>query len=319
MYQLKFKRVKFLNIFFIIALLCTFSCKQENVKEKSSINVDIAEKLSIETKGKVVIHKNFKSKNVIPRNVEVFLPHGYDTSNKKYKVLYMHDGQNVFNPKTSYTGIDWGVDETIDSLIKTGSIKNTIVVAPWNTERKRFSEYMPEAPAEATNNPEAKAALKQNTGFDSLYSDEYLKFLVEELKPFIDKTYNVSTKMEDTSIMGSSMGGLISLYGICKYPEVFGAAGCVSTHWPVPILGEAYIKTLPSTLPDPKTHKIYFDFGTEGLDAQYEPFQKQVDQMMKDKGYEEGKNWITKKFEGDGHNEKSWNERIHVPLEFLLQ
>ena len=312
--------MKILKIITVLALLCLISCKQESFEKKLLVSTDIATVLPSKTKGKVIIHENFKSKHVIPRNVEVFLPDGYDAnSEKKYNVLYMHDGQNVFNSKTSYTGIDWGVDEAVDSLIKIAKIKNTIVVAPWNTVKKRFSEYMPEAPAELTNSAEVKAALKQNTGFDDLYSDEYLKFLVEELKPFIDKTYNVYTKMENTSIMGSSMGGLISLYAICKYPEVFGAAGCVSTHWPVPVLGEAYMKTLPSTLPDPKTHKIYFDFGTETLDAQYEPYQKQVDQMMLDKGYIKGKNWITKKFEGSAHDEKSWNDRVEIPLEFLLQ
>ncbi|WP_298546291.1 alpha/beta hydrolase-fold protein [uncultured Aquimarina sp.] len=312
--------MKLIKSISILTLLLLFSCKQEPAKRKLLAQLDIAEKLSVITKGKVIIHENFKSEHVIPRNVEVFLPDGYDANSKDtYNVLYMHDGQNVFNSKTSYTGIDWGVDETIDSLIKIGKIKNTIVVAPWNTVKKRFSEYMPEAPSEVTNSAEVKAALKQNTGFDDLYSDEYLKFLVEELKPFIDKTYNVSTKAENTSIMGSSMGGLISLYAICKYPEVFGAAGCVSTHWPIPVLGEAYIKTLPTTLPDPKTHKIYFDFGTETLDAQYEPYQKQVDQMMIDKGYTKGENWITKKFEGASHDEKSWNERVHIPLEFLLK
>ncbi len=310
--------MKFLKTISIAIVLALLSCKQQP-KAEENVGIETVEKEEEKT-SEIIVYKDFESKYVIPRNVEVFLPTGYDaTSIEKYKVLYMHDGQNVFNSETSYTGIDWGVDEAIDSLMKIGKIKNTIVVAPWNTVKKRFSEYMPKAPAEISENPQAKASLKENTGYDALYSDEYLKFLVEELKPFIEKTYNVSSKTEDTSIMGSSMGGLISLYAICKYPEVFGSAGCVSTHWPVQILGEAYIKTLPTTLPDPATHKIYFDFGTEGLDAQYEPFQKQVDKMMVAKGYTESNNWITKKFDGAGHNEKSWNERVHIPLEFLLQ
>jgi len=269
-------------------------------------------------KSKIIIHENFQSKYVDARNVEVFLPEGYNSeSDVKYQVLYMHDGQNVFNPKTSYTGIDWGVDEAVDSLIKAGVIKNTIVVAPWNTV-KRFSEYMPKAPAKASEGAKMRKGLKKNTGYDSLYSDEYLRFLVEELKPFIDKTYNTSTKVEHTSIMGSSMGGLISLYAICKYPMVFGAAGCVSTHWPVPNLGDEYIKTLPESLPSPENHKIYFDFGTETLDAQYEPYQNEVDKIMITKGYIKDVNWMTEKFEGASHSEKSWKERIHIPLKFLL-
>lgn len=301
----------------IVVLLCWMAFTQQADKTKTYEVQTYGESLS--DKGEIIMYENFESKYVIARNVEVFLPYGYDAgSSEKYKVLYMHDGQNVFNSKTSYTGIDWGVDEALDSLIKIGKVKNTIVVAPWNTVAKRFSEYMPKAPAEVTESPEVRAALKENTGFDALYSDEYLKFLVEELKPFIDKTYNVSTKTEDTSIMGSSMGGLISLYAICTYPEVFGAAGCVSTHWPIPTLGELYIGTLPATLPSPENHKIYFDFGTEGYDAQYEPFQNQVDTLMIAKGYTKDENWTTLKFDGADHDEKSWNARVHIPLEFLL-
>jgi len=304
-----------LTTFLVTVVL--IGCNQ--TKTSSTQAIVTSDSTSALEESKVVIHKNFESKFVDARNVEVFLPKGYDeNSTEKYHVLYMHDGQNVFNPETSYTGIDWGVDETLDSLLENGKIKKTIVVAVWNNGPKRFVEYMPKAPAEATATPEAKKGLKDNTGFDQLYSDDYLQFLVQELKPFIDKTYNVSTLVEDTSVMGSSMGGLISLYVICKYPKVFGAAGCVSTHWPVPVLGDAFIGTLAASLPDPETHKIYFDFGTEGLDAQYEPFQIKVDKIMTDKGYTQEKNWITKKFEGAGHNEKSWKSRIHIPLEFLL-
>lgn len=272
------------------------------------------------TKGKVLMIKNFESKHVVARNVEIYLPPNYDENAKEpYNVLYMQDGQNVFNPETAWTKIDWGVDEMLDSLITHGIVKKTIVVAPWNTYSTRFIEYMPAAPKEATDNDEARKALKENFGGEKLLSDEYLRFLVEELKPYIDKTYNVSTKPEDTSIAGSSMGGLISLYAISKYPEIYGSAGCVSTHWPIPNIVPAYMATLPSTLPNPKNHRIYFDYGTKTLDSLYEPHQIKVDQIMRDKGYVEGKNWVTKKFEGAGHDEKSWNARAHIILEFLLK
>ncbi|MCB0506041.1 MAG: esterase [Cyclobacteriaceae bacterium] len=293
---------------YLLTLVVTLSCSESNKNSDSQNNEH----------SQVILLENFKSKFVDNRNVEVFLPTGYDAnSDTPYKVLYMHDGQNVFNPKTSYTGIDWGVDEAVDSLIKIGKIKKTIVVASWNTP-KRFNEYMPKAPDDITEEPEMKEKLLENSGYDQLYSDEYLRFLVEELKPYVDSTYNTSTKLVDTSIMGSSMGGLISLYAICKYPDVFGAAGCISTHWPVPVLGEAYIKTLPESLPSPENHRIYFDHGTETLDAQYEPFQIKVDSIMVAKGFTKGENWITKTFEGAEHNEKSWKARIHIPLEFLL-
>ncbi len=308
--------MKLVKLTITLLLFAVTGCKHQ---AKNSDRL-IAKAINAGIESMIVMHENFASKYVDKRNIEVFLPKGYaETTTEKYKVLYMHDGQNVFNPKTSYTNVDWGVDEVIDSLMKSKTIKNTIVVAIWNNGKKRFPEYMPKAPATLSETPEARKSLFAYSGSDALYSDKYLKFLVEELRPFIEKNYNISTRQEDTSIMGSSMGGLISLYAICKYPEVFGAAGCISTHWPVPILGEAYIKTLPESLPDPETHKIYFDFGTEALDAQYEPYQNQVDEIMKAKGYTEGVNWVTKKFEGASHDEKSWKARVHIPLEFLLK
>ena len=124
--------------------------------------------------------------------------------------------------------------------------------------------------------------------------------------------------------MGSSMGGLISLYGLIRYPDVFGGAACVSTHWPSTMMAdnpagnEAFLGFLRDSIPAPGGHRIYFDFGTAELDAQYEPHQRQVDAVMRDLGYQPGPLWQTARFEGAGHNEGAWNERVHIPLGFLL-
>ena len=124
--------------------------------------------------------------------------------------------------------------------------------------------------------------------------------------------------------MGSSKGGLISMYAICEYPEIFGGAICMSTHWPgifasesnpIPLAFQNYLK---ANLPNPKTHKIYFDFGTETLDKMYEPYQIKVDEIMKAKKYGK-KNWQTLKFEGEDHSEKSWAKRLSIPLAFMLK
>lgn len=296
-------------------ILSCFHNTEENINLKNPADKN-SRLASTDT---TIYYRNFSSNFVDDRNVEVWLPSGYDPDGPvKYKVLYMHDGQNVLNDSTAYGNVEWGIDETLDSLINKNQVEPTIVVAIWNNGNKRFPEYMPQVPEEYTSTPQAQAILQENFGVSSLLSDEYLKFIVQELKPFIDSTYQVSTVKEDTAIMGSSMGGLISLYAISKYPEVFGAAGCVSTHWPVPLIGEAYILGLAKSLPDPQNHKIYFDYGTETLDAEYEPYQQRVDQIMEKKGYVQGKNWITKKFEGAAHNEESWKKRAHVPLKFLL-
>lgn len=255
-------------------------------------------------------YAGFQSEYIGSRNVEIMLPPNYDP-NKKYDVLYMHDGQNVFDPFTAFYNNEWGVDEAVADLMKTGEIRPVIVVAVWNTEI-RFQEYMPNKPVEAIQE------LRKNGGLmNDLLSDEYLKFLVYELKPFVDENFSTINKPENTFIMGSSMGGLISCYALCEYPEVFGGAGCVSTHWPA--LDGVFLPYVKNNLPNPSNHKFYFDFGTATLDSLYEPYQIQVDQMMRENNYEEDVNWMTRKFEGAKHNEIDWRERVHIPLKFLLK
>ncbi len=262
--------------------------------------------------GEVYRYKNFASKFVEARNIDVWLPANY-SKNKKYAVVYMHDGQNLFNPKESYGGVDWGIDETMERLIAEKKIRDTIVVGIWNTP-KRVIEYAPQKAFDLANRKNIK-----NSPFakpQKAESDEYLKFIVTELKPFIDRTYPTASERGSTFIMGSSMGGLISLYAISEYPQIFGGAGCVSTHFP---LGDGImLEYMKKNLPAPKNHKIYFDYGTETLDAQYEPYQLKADAIMKKKGYKQDKNWITRKFAGEEHSEKSWRKRVDIPLTFLL-
>ena len=262
--------------------------------------------------GEVYRYENFASKFVEARNVDVWLPADY-SKNKKYAVVYMHDGQNLFNPKESYSGVDWGVDETLAKLIAGGKIKEAIVVGIWNTP-KRIIEYAPQKAYDIANRRNIEKSLLAAP--QKAESDEYLKFIVTELKPFIDANYATAADRSNTFIIGSSMGGLISLYAISEYPEIFGGAGCLSTHFP---LGEGVIlEYMKKHLPSPKNHKIYFDYGTETLDAQYEPYQMKADKIMKKRGYKKDKNWITRKFPGEEHSEKSWRKRVDVPIIFFL-
>lgn len=265
--------------------------------------------------GTVLRYAAMTSQSVAPRNVDVWLPPGYATdTDKRYPVVYMHDGQNLFDPATSYGGVDWAVDEVMTQLIADGKVRPAIVVGVWNTP-KRLEEYMPRRPLD-----EGKVKLSvpgaPDVKAEKILSDNYLRFLVEELKPFIDANYRTLPGRADTVVMGSSMGGLISQYAMSKYPDVYGAAGCVSTHWPA---GDGIaLKDFEAHLPDPATHKYWFDYGTQTLDSQYEPFQLKADAILRKAGYVEGQNWITRKFEGAEHSEKSWRLRVNQPLEFLL-
>lgn len=147
--------------------------------------------------------------------------------------------------------------------------------------------------------------------------------MVEELKPYIEEQYSVYKSKAHTFVAGSSMGGLISMYAICEYPEIFGGAACLSTHWvgsftlennPVP---DAFIQYLGEKLPNLKGHKIYFDCGDQTLDALYPEIQIKVDQMLLENGFKRD-SWLTRYFPGENHSEIAWNKRLHIPLTFLL-
>ena len=277
--------------------------------------------------GSVKRFNNFKSKYIAPRHVDIWLPKGYNAK-LKYTVLYMHDGQMLFDSTQNLNHKEWRVDETMSHLIAEKKVRNCIVVAIHNT-KARHAEYFPQKPFETLplsyrDSLLNYARLNPKTGLfpDKVQSDNYLKFMVLELKPFIDKHFSTLSNRENTFIAGSSMGGLISMYALCEYPSVFGGAACLSTHWigtlevtqRIPATFMAYLK---ECLPSPKTHKIYFDHGTVTLDAFYPSFQKQADAIMSSKGFT-SKNWITKVFQGDDHSEKSWAKRLNIPLEFLL-
>ena len=281
------------------------------------------------TSGKIERLANFKSEFVDTRNIDIWLPDGY-SSKEKYAVLYMHDGQMLYDSEQSWNKQVWEMDEIASQLIAQKKTRKFIIVGIWNNGKKRHPEYYPKkAYVGLTDNEKEFISndllkkVKIAETFNPI-SDNYLKFIVTELKPYIDKTYSTKTDSTNTFIAGSSMGGLISMYAICEYPEVFGGAACLSTHWtgiyqlknnPIP---ETFFSYLKAHLPSPKKHKIYFDYGNKTLDSLYPTLQKRVDIIMKEKGFT-SKNWITKFFPGEEHSENAWHKRVHIPLEFLLK
>jgi len=303
---------KLISIYSILFLTITNACFGQVPKVSS---------------GTIQQFSNFPSKFVAARNIDVWLPSHYDNK-KKYAVLYMADGKALFDSTIMWNKQEWGVDETMASLLKQKKIKECIVVGIWNSEATRQVDYFPQKAFELLTPKQQEAYYAAHMGDRQLLvgkvqSDNYLKFLVQELKPFIDNTYKVFTDAKNTFVAGSSYGGLITLYAICEYPNVFGRAACLSTHWPgiattidnpIP---DAIMTYLKGNLPDPKNHKIYFDYGNQTLDTLYKPIQKKVDKIMKSKGYT-SKNWETKEFIGADHTEKSWGKRLYIPFTFLL-
>lgn len=274
--------------------------------------------------------EQFPSKWVDARTVDVWLPPGYD-ARKQYAVLYMHDGQSLFDSTITWNRQEWGVDETLSQLLGNQQIRDCIVVGIWNISSLRWKEYMPQKAMRYLRDDDKKmlekdveALFGQGVWEQGVLSDRYLKFLVQELKPFIDKTFSTRKGRKHTFVAGSSMGGLISMYAICEYPKVFGGAACLSTHWvgifradnnPLPAAVLGYLR---DHLPAPRTHRLYFDYGTATLDALYPPFQKQADVLLAARGFSSN-NWVTRAFEGEDHSEKAWARRLNIPVLFLLK
>ena len=310
--------MKKLTAFFIFTIAC--SCAQE---KGSKSNIAIHQNHGIHlSSGNLYRIDSFPSQNIVPRPLDIWLPDGY-SQQKKYAVLYMHDGQMLFDALTTWNKQEWKVDEWAGKLQKEGTVKDFIVVAPHNIAEIRHSDYFPKRPFELLSQKQQDSifleAKKHNPSFTSLNSDDYLKFLIEELKPFIDTNYSVNTNRENTFVAGSSMGGLISMYAVSEYPTIFGGAACLSTHWigtftnennPIP---EAFFTYMEANLPNASAHKIYFDYGTATLDAMYLKYQEKVSKVIGRKGHR-----INQKFEGADHSENSWNQRLDVAFRFLL-
>lgn len=292
---------------------------QENIKMTDLKNND-------DFVGQIKRIENFPSQHVAARNIDIWLPKNY-TDSKNYQVLYMHDGQMLFDAKTTWNKQEWGVDEKIDSLVQKQAIKEVIVVGIWNIPSQRHLNYFPQKAFDLLSDSDKinvlDEAKKINLDLTQISSDKYLKFIVSEVKPFVDSHFSVFTDKENTAIMGSSMGGLISMYALCEYPTIFGKAACLSTHWiglknmndnPIP---KAFFAYLQAKLPNPKTHKIYFDFGTATLDASYVAFEKDVNAVLNANGFD-ASNSKNLKFENADHTENSWNKRLEIPLQFLF-
>ncbi len=252
------------------------------------------------------------------RNVDVWLPEGYCVQ-KRYAVLYMHDGQMLFDNAETWNKKTWHAGRTIQQLIDQGKVQDVIVVGIWNNDR-RYSEYFPQKALDYVSEPKRSELLGYMPG--GPLADAYLKFITGELKPLIDSTYSTHPDRNHTFIAGSSMGGLISLYALCEYPDIFAGAGCISTHWIGTLaynreIPEALIHYLSESLPPPGQHRIYFDHGTLGLDAHYADFQKIADQTLKLKKYDE-RYTLSLEFADADHNEDAWAARFVHPVTFLL-
>ena len=229
------------------------------------------------------------------RDIITYLPPSYDTDARRYPVIYMHDGQNLFDEVTSFAE-EWGVDNTMDALGLVGL--EAIVVGIFNTGAHRLNEYSPFADAEDRGGE----------------GDRYLDFIVDTLKPRIDADFRTQPERDHTLIAGSSMGGLISLYAFFRRPDVFGKAGIMS-----PSLWFADRAIFPFVEAAPfKPGKIYLDVGTlEGKTTVADV--RHLRELLLRKGYRRHRDLVYVEDRNAGHSEAAWRQRLHFAIDFLLR
>lgn len=246
--------------------------------------------------GTVKYLRALKGAGIQDRDLVVWLPPGYEAeSTRRYPVIYMHDGQNIFDPVTSAFGTDWSIDETADDLIKKKSIEPVIVVGIYNTS-DRMKEYTPGDKGAA-----------------------YLNFIVKTMKPLIDSTYRTKPDRKNTIVGGSSAGGIISFMLVWEHPDVFSKAICMSPAFKsLSPVGWDYARVVQTSNGKKKDVFFYIDNGGVGLESQ---LQLGIDAMisaLKAKGYEEGKDFVFVPDPAAKHFEADWAKRFPNALRLVL-
>ena len=230
----------------------------------------------------------------------VYLPPGYDQATSRLPVLYLQDGQNLFDPATAFNGQDWRADVTADALIRAGAMEPALLVGVYNTGVRRISEYTP------TRDPARRKGGK---------GDRYAQMLARELKPFIDSYYR--TRKTGHAVGGSSLGGLVALEAALLYPRVFAAAAVLS---PSVWWDRRSILEMVRRYKSPQRPRLWLDSGTqegETPEAVIEDLRLLRDALLQ-KGWQEGTTLHYLEAVGAGHNEQAWGARFGAVLEWLF-
>lgn len=273
-------KIKFLNIF-IVLLFCIKSHAQSTASKQVSTFTIEAPQLNTQKK------------------IWVYLPKDYQNSKKSYSVIYMHDAQNLFDAETSYVG-EWKIDEYLDSI----NSNESIIIGIEHGNEKRIDELTPFV----------------NEKYGGGKGDLYLSFIIETLKPYVDLNYRSLTDNENTIIWGSSLGGLMSLYAVIKYPETFGKAGIFS---PALWINKNDIFELVKNSDINPNHKFFFLVGSEegeSMEIASEMVSDQHDmaKLLSDKGID-NRNIMDKVVPNGRHNETLWSTNFAETYQWLIK
>lgn len=255
--------------------------------------------------------------------VDIWVPDYYTNhTDCRLPVVYMHDGQNLFDATTTWNGQSWNVDSVAEKLVSENRMAPVIIVGIHSAAKSRKGDMMPE---DIFDNPQLRQ-VADNMLETPIRGNAYAKFVSTTLRDSINASYRTLPDAENTAVMGSSMGGLMSLYILCEYPEVFSKAGCLSTHWVGSVedyangderFPQAMYEYVKQNLPRDGKHKIYFDHGTATIDAYYDKWNDKVVDLCKEAGYTPDK-LSTFIDQGASHEENAWMKRVWRPLVFLF-
>ena len=261
------------------------------------------------------------------QRLTIWLPPGYDRSARRYPVLYMHDGHNLFDPAKSNFNKVWAADKAMLAAMASGKVAPHIIVGIWAPGNDRYRQYLPRSAYDLAG-PELRGAMDKLADGPVL-SQAYLNWLTGPLKHWVDQTYRTLPDRRYTAIAGSSMGGLMSCWAFVERPQVYGRAACVSTHWPL-VMPQEGEQADPARLAlnqawfvqrlgKPDGRRLWMDHGTATLDATYPPYQSAISQAVAGSGWKQGRDWQGKVYPGAEHEENAWARRLPEIFTWLLR
>lgn len=276
--------------------------------------------------GRFLEYERIAAAGLPEQRLTIWLPPGYDSSDQRYPVLYMHDGHNLFDPAKSNFNKIWAADRAMLAAVGSGKVEPHIIVGIWAPGADRYRQYLPQSLYEAAGGT-PRAAMDAMTG-GPVISRAYLDWLAGPLKQWVDASFRTRPGRDDTAIVGSSMGGLMSCYAILERAATYGRAGCVSAHWPAAnpqVVGEAnpelialWDRWFAARLGKPDGRRIWLDHGTATLDAFYAPYQQVIDARFAAAGWQRGRDWESRVYPGAEHEENAWAARLPEVFTWLL-
>ena len=286
----------------------------------------LAAPLAAQDGGRLIEYERIPATGLPDQRLTIWLPPGYDADARRYPVLYMHDGHNLFDVTKSNFNKIWAADKAMLAAVASGAVEPHIIIGIWAPGPDRYRQYLPRSAYDAAP-PSLRSQMDAAAG-GVVVSDLYLDWIAGPLKSWVDASFRTRSGRDDTAIVGSSMGGLMSCYAFLERPQVFGRAGCVSSHWPAvdprSVEGESTaVKALwdgwfAARLGAPDGRRVWMDHGTATLDQYYAPYQQVIDARFAAAGWQKGRDWESRVYEGAEHEENAWAARLPEIFGWLL-